>query len=268
MLHSIAIYCTILYYIVLNAVVCSIILDYTLLFCITLHHTVYRSIFSIELCSLILNYCITFILFFSYSFQTCLCRYFYDPYIFTQLWLNCAAAPVLDDDAYNFSLVKNAAIDRESWREIRSNCKLMKFVNLQLSSPGNLFKAGAFLGWIWGSLDYSPPPEDLQGTHVSLQLNFYTLKQWLFVAEDCGSTDPPAVSVLGGWAKQNTLGIVAASSRTGRVFCHSRAVNGSMPFQVTAEQVQEAPWHDMQEEMFATRYSHDSVQDLQSARYF
>ena len=56
---------------------------------------------------------------------------------------------------------------------------------------------------------------------------------------DCGSTDPPAVSVLGGWAKQNTLGIVAASSRTGRVFCHSRAVNGSMPFQVTAEQVQE-----------------------------
>ena len=51
------------------------------------------------------------------------------------------------------------------------------------------------------------------------------------------------MSVLGGWAKQNTLGIVAASSRTGRVFCHSRAVNGSMPFQVTAEQVQEAPCH-------------------------
>ena len=87
---------------------------------------------------------------------------------------------------------------------------------------------------------------------------FTTLKPRLF-AEDCGSTDPPAVSVLGGWAKQNTVGIVAASSRTGRIFCHTRAVNGSMPFQVTAEEVQQAPWHDLQEETFATGYSHDSV---------
>ena len=110
----------------------------------------------------------------SLYFQTCLCRYFYDSCIFTQLRFNCAAAPVLDDDGYDFS-VKNAAIDRESWREIRSNCKLMKFVNLQLSSPGNLFKAGAFRKDEFGGCT-----QNLQGTHVSLQLYFYTLKEMIF----------------------------------------------------------------------------------------
>lgn len=147
MLHSIVVYCTISY----RTIYCSVcsMQHYNPLYCIFLHfHCIilYIVLFFVlyELCSLILNYCITFILFcLTLYFQTCLCRYFYDSCIFTQLRFNCAAAPVLDDDGYDFS-VKNAAIDRESWREIRSNCKLMKFVNLQLSSPGNLFKAGAF----------------------------------------------------------------------------------------------------------------------------
>ena len=57
--------------------------------------------------------------------------------------------------------------------------------------------------------------------------------------QDCGSTDPPAVSMLGGWAKQNSVGVVAASSRTGRIFCHTRQINGTEAVLVTAEEVQE-----------------------------
>lgn len=56
---------------------------------------------------------------------------------------------------------------------------------------------------------------------------------------DCGSTDPPAVVMLGGWAKQNSVGVVAASSRTGRIFCHTRQINGTEAVLVTAEEVQE-----------------------------
>ena len=57
--------------------------------------------------------------------------------------------------------------------------------------------------------------------------------------QDCGSTDPPAVVILGGWAKQNSVGVVAASSRTGRIFCHTRQINGTEAVLVTAEEVQE-----------------------------
>ena len=57
--------------------------------------------------------------------------------------------------------------------------------------------------------------------------------------QDCGSTDPPAVVMLGGWAKQNSVGVVAASSRTGRIFCHTRQINGTEAVLVTAEEVQE-----------------------------
>ena len=57
--------------------------------------------------------------------------------------------------------------------------------------------------------------------------------------QDCGSTDPPAVVISGGWAKQNSVGVVAASSRTGRIFCHTRQINGTEAVLVTAEEVQE-----------------------------
>ena len=57
--------------------------------------------------------------------------------------------------------------------------------------------------------------------------------------QDCGSTDPPAVVMLGGWAKQNSVGVVAASSRTGHIFCHTRQINGTEAVLVTAEEVQE-----------------------------
>lgn len=56
---------------------------------------------------------------------------------------------------------------------------------------------------------------------------------------DCGSTDPPAVAMLGGWVKRNQVGLVAASSRTGRIFCHARPVAGNTSMQVTAEEIQE-----------------------------
>lgn len=36
---------------------------------------------------------------------------------------------------------------------------------------------------------------------------------------DCGNTNPPNISVLGGFATQNSIGLVASSSRPGRVFC-------------------------------------------------
>ena len=57
--------------------------------------------------------------------------------------------------------------------------------------------------------------------------------------QDCGSTDPPAIVISGGWAKQNSVGVVAASSRTGRIFCHTRQINGTEAVLVTAEEVQE-----------------------------
>ena len=36
------------------------------------------------------------------------------------------------------------------------------------------------------------------------------------------------------------VGLVAASSRTGRIFCHARPVAGNTSMQVTAEEIQEA----------------------------
>mmetsp|Transcript_56124 Transcript_56124/g.99929 ORF Transcript_56124/g.99929 Transcript_56124/m.99929 type:complete len:1827 (-) Transcript_56124:189-5669(-) len=41
---------------------------------------------------------------------------------------------------------------------------------------------------------------------------------------DCGSTDPPQVTVLGGWAGVDSIGIVAQSSRAGRIFCSATEI--------------------------------------------
>ena len=89
----------------------SIILYYLAFHCIILYIVLFFSIVLIMLSFFELLYYVYIVV--SLYFQTCLCRYFYDPCIFTQLRFNCAAAPVLDDDGYDFS-VKNAAIDRES----------------------------------------------------------------------------------------------------------------------------------------------------------
>ena len=69
-------------------------------------------------------------------------------------------------------------------------------------------------------------------THDLTQTSFFN-------SQDCGSTDPPAVAMLGGWAKQNQLGVVAAASRTGRIFCHTLQINGTEPVTVTAQMIQE-----------------------------
>ncbi|CAJ1459137.1 unnamed protein product [Effrenium voratum] len=60
---------------------------------------------------------------------------------------------------------------------------------------------------------------------------------------DCGSTDPPAVAILGGWVEENSVGVAAASSRSGRIFCHAR--NTSSLVQVTAAEVQDTGFSNL-----------------------
>lgn len=63
---------------------------------------------------------------------------------------------------------------------------------------------------------------------------------------DCGSTDPPAVQILGGWAKKDSVGIVAIASRSGRIFCFAREhPPGSAFAQIEAQEIQDAGFSNL-----------------------
>lgn len=140
-----------------------------------------------------------------------------------------------------------------------TNCKLMNAsFNASLRLPGNNFASlqlkervlvptvstltysGMLLPGTLYNVYCTAEEPGVNGLHSNMSTITATrVTQRTEGCTDCGSTDPPAVAMLGGWAKQNQLCVVAAASRTGRIFCHTLQINGTEPVTVTAQMIQE-----------------------------
>eukprot|EP00931_Biecheleriopsis_adriatica_P114653 TRINITY_DN90573_c0_g1_i1.p1 TRINITY_DN90573_c0_g1~~TRINITY_DN90573_c0_g1_i1.p1 ORF type:complete len:1913 (-),score=285.46 TRINITY_DN90573_c0_g1_i1:313-5601(-) len=116
---------------------------------------------------------------------------------------------------YNASYNASLRLPRNDYQMFFQRYKLMKPFVQTITISGMLLPGTIYI-------TYCSAEDPISGNHSNLtaitDASITTRTEGCF---DCGKTEPPEVTVLGGWAGKDIIGIVAQASRAGRIFCNA-----------------------------------------------